>query len=210
MRIAAFGCLLILVCATAGPGSAAPDAGAPDAGTGPVAAIDQLCTGLTALTKDKKKRRVFALVYRSEKDRGKWMEYREDAKLKRAVDADKVAEVAEVWAREDSATAVELTFISGSGDWAHSVGYCYRPDGVLARTESDLHTFQTGDEVDEGVSFRRTRWFDPRGRQIKATSETRGLESQKRQPKRQFMKQDEPIYRRVTALPFASLLGEAP
>ncbi len=179
-----------------------PAGGAPDQ----VGDIDRSCKAIED-RKDLSVRR-FGCVAPDPMKKGKWREFI-DAKSLEKVESD-VFEVAELRSlpREGSTVGMEIT--SGSGDWALFVQYCYRADGTLARSFATLNTFLTADDTSEGVSRERTRWFDPKGRQIKVTSAIRGLSTKRKQPKRQFMRHDEPIYRKLTVLPFASLLGKAP
>ncbi len=173
--------------------------------TAQVQEIDRSCKAI----EDRKDlpARLFGYVVPDLMKKGKWREFPGKKSLEK-VESD-VYEIAEVRRLEQEGTIVGMETMSGGGDWALFVQYCYRADGTLARSIATLNTFLTGDDIKEGVSRERTRWFDAKGKQVKVASEIRGLRTKRKQPKRQFMKQDEPIYRTVTALPFASLLGKA-
>lgn len=170
----------------------------------PIAEIDRGCDAIDA--EKGLPVRLFGYVAPDPMKWGRWREFK-DAKQLQAVESD-VPETAELRRVDALGSLVAMFMTSRSGDWATFVQYCYRTDGTLARSNATLNTFLTGDDVDEGVTRERIRWFDSSGDQLKVATEVRGLKSKRRQPKRQFMKNDEPIYRRLSALPFAVLIGK--
>lgn len=203
---------LMLVVSATGPAAllAAPAQPPAHSKSAVVQSIDEFCDQLAPITKDKARRRLFGHRFSDQKTKGVWIEYRDQKTLQADADQGLLPQVAEAWSRDDGALAVSMTMRSGSGDWALFVEYCFRPDGTLARTTSTLNSFYTGDDIDEGVSLRRKRWFGAGKKQLKVWSEVRGLETNKLQPRRQFTTQDEPIYKTVSALPFARLLRDTP
>jgi hypothetical protein len=172
--------------------------------------IDHFCGGLRPMTLEKKRRRLFGLFSKDDHDRGSWTEFARDADLNAAVKEELVFDVAQVWSREDGATAVSMRLSSGSGDWFHFVEYCFRTDGTLARVNSTLNTFNAVDKDPEkdvkGARRERERYFDASGTQIKVSRRVLDLQTKRPAPTLQIMDDEEPIYKRATALPFFRLL----
>jgi hypothetical protein len=165
---------------------------------------DALCDSLTAVTKESGGR-IFGLPPGIGAN---WREYRDSAELEKALGKSEVLQKATLWARKDGAAAVKAVEDPMSGDWSQAVDYCFRPDGSLARTESILITFDTLDEIKEGVERIRVRYFDLKGREVAHREDVKNLKS--RQPaKRVFADQAEQVYRTVSDLPFATLLTSA-
>lgn len=173
--------------------------------------IDQFCDGLTPMTKERRHRRLFGLFQKDDRDRGGWIEFKREQDLNAAVKTDHVFEMAQVWSRDDGATAVSMRFTSGSGDWFHFVEYCFRVDGTLARLHSSLNTFNAADkdpekEVDGAIRV-RDRYFDSSGKQIKVTKRILDLQSERPALTVQIMDDEkEPIYNAAVNLPFHGLL----
>jgi hypothetical protein len=126
------------------------------------------------------------------------------------VRAEHVFDIAQVWPREDGATAISMSLTSGSGDWFHFVEYCFRADGTLARLNSTLNTFNAVDKDPEkdtdGASRQRDRYFDASGKQIKVRKRVLDLKTKRPAPTLQVMDDEEPIYKTAAALPFSALL----
>ena len=177
----------------------------------PTETINQFCDGLIPMTKAKKRRRLFGLLQKDDRDKGAWIEFRREQDLNAAVEEERVLDMAQVWSREDGATAVSMRFTSGSGDWFHFVEYCFRVDGTLARLHSSLNTFNAVDKDPkkeaDGAIRERDRYFDVGGKQLKVTKRVLDLQSQRPAPTLEIMDDEkEPIYRLAAALPFHGLL----
>jgi hypothetical protein len=173
--------------------------------------IDTFCDSLIPLTKEKKHRRLFGLLERDDRDKGGWVEFKREQDLNSAVEKERVFDMAQVWSREDGATAVSMRFTSGSGDWYHFVEYCFRVDGTLARIHSSLNTFNAADKDPQkevnGAIRERDRYFDVGGKQIKVTKRVLDLQSQRPAPTLEIMDDEkEPIYKTASALPFHRVL----
>jgi hypothetical protein len=179
--------------------------------SGAVETIDQFCGGLRPMTLEKKRRRLFGLFSKDDHDKGSWIEFARESDLNAAVKEEHVFDLAQVWSREDGATAVSMRLSSGSGDWLHFVEYCFRSDGTLARANSTLNTFNAVDKDPEkdvkGASRERERYFDASGTQIKVSRRVLNLQTKRPAPTLQVMDDEEPIYKKTTALPFSHLLG---
>jgi hypothetical protein len=174
----------------------------------PTVIIDQFCDGLVPMTKEKNRRRLFGLMQKDD-HRGDWVEFRREQDLNAATREELVFDVAQVWSREDGATAVSMRFTSGSGDWFHFVEYCFRTDGTLARLHSSLNTFNAAykdpNKQVDGAIRERERYFDASGRQIKVTKQVLDLHNKRPAPDLLIMDDEkEPIYKAASALPFPS------
>lgn len=178
--------------------------------SGPTEAIDRFCDGLIPMTKQTARRRLFGLFQEGDIGKGRWVEFKREPDLNAAVRAEHVFEIAQVWRREDGATAVSMRLTSRSGDWFHFVEYCFRADGTLARLNSTLNTFNAVDEDPEkdvgGASRRRDRYFDASGKQIKVRKRVLDLQTKRPAPTLQVMDDEEPICETAAALPFSALL----
>lgn len=107
--------------------------------------------------------------------------------------------IAFVWKKEDKIVAVNFTYSSPSGDWAHYVEYVFRPDGSAAGVRKELRTF-LGDLI-----VIRTTLFDEKGVELKSTKEFLDLESEKPvKPTDSFQDIDVPLYKKTADLPFAA------
>jgi hypothetical protein len=206
--------LLHAATAVAQTGGAAPRGSGTGVATSSTApeqteAIDRFCDGLSPMTKEKARRRLFGLSRE-----GGWVEFKREPDLSAAVRAEHVFEIAQVWPREDGATAVSMRFCSRSGDWCHFVEYCFRADGTLARLNSTLNTFNAVDKDPEkdgnGASRQRDRYFDASGKQIKVRKRVLDLKTKRPSPTLQVMDEEpihkERIYKTAAALPFSALL----
>jgi hypothetical protein len=140
--------------------------------------IDSFCEGLADLTQDRARRRLFALWLgdRARPGQARWVEYADPEKLEWALKNQQVAQVAELWMRDDGAATVAVTLAGEARDWSAFVDYCFRRDGSLARIEA------TG----EGAAS--TRYFLAAGAAL-TTSRAR-----------------HPVYSTLSDLPFALLL----
>lgn len=97
--------------------------------------------------------------------------------------------------------AANFTNFSGSGDWAHYLNYYFRPDGSLAKIEADLDTFY-GNAIVE-----RQFYFVKNGELIRRTKRVSDLKTHK--PKKlneDFIDEEVYLFKKVSKLPFASLL----
>jgi hypothetical protein len=188
--------LALCACGHSGGGAETPASRQTSAA---VTSINAFCDRLAAITKDPQRRRVFASLS-ANGEAAPWREYDYDD-LQARLQTLGTNQVAELWQREDGAVFVQTTFTVDTGDWNQNARYCFQPDGSLARTQFTMNSF-AGDENMRGF---RVRYFGTGGRQIFATSETREIESDEKRSDNEFPQQ-EPIYRTVSALPFAALM----
>jgi hypothetical protein len=190
--------LLIALCACGHSGTGA-ETPASRQTSAAVVSINAFCDRLAAITNDPQRRRAFASLS-ANGEATPWREYDYDD-LQARLQTLGTNQVAEFWQREDGAVFVQTTFTVDTGDWNQNVRYCFQADGSLARTQFTMNSFAG----DEGMRGFRVRYFSAGGRQIFMTSETREIESDEKRSENEFQEQ-EPIYRTVSALPFAALM----
>ena len=154
---------------------------APLTASEPTEAIDRFCDGLIPMTK-KTTGRLFGL-FPEGYGKGRWVEFKGASDMNAAIEAEHVFDIAQVWSRDDGATAVSMRFTSGSGDWVHFVEYCFRADGTLAHLHSTLNTFNAADKDPEkevsGATRVRHRYFDSCGKKIKVRKRVLDLETKR-------------------------------
>jgi hypothetical protein len=165
-----------------------------------VAGINYFCDGLAQVAKNPDGRRLFASIAVGV-DAAPWREYDDERNLQAKTQTIGNYVVAEFWKRDDGAVFVQTRAMSDTGDWNESVRYCFRADGSLARSEFTLNSFET----DEGIRATRVRVFAADGRALQVASETRELDSGERLADA-HLAQQEPIYKKASALPFSTLL----
>ncbi len=131
-----------------------------------------------------------------------WKKFASEDEFEKARETTEAYTIAYVWQRSGKTVAVNFTYSSPSGDWAHFVLCVYRADGTLAKVDSRLNTFY-GD-----ATILRTFYFDAKGKKLKETVKYQDLQSDEIfDPKtRDFYDQDVKIYKTVSTLPFANLL----
>jgi hypothetical protein len=172
-----------------------------------VRSIDRFCDRLAEITQDTEHRRLFAFSQPVASQPGSWTEHRDARRLEWLLRAGRASEVAEVWTRDDGATAITVT-LRGAGDWAGYIEYCFRGNGTLARTRAPTRAVLTED-ADDGRSRNRKRFFAATGAPLAPPPvRVAGRKAPLRAP---VARKDDPRYRAVSDLPFAMLLRpEAP
>jgi hypothetical protein len=142
---------------------------------------------------------IYANVSTGKKDR--WRRFRFEKSLEKSRESHEADEIAYVWRNNGKVLAVNFTFTSESGDWAHYVFYRFRPDGSLAKIEADLRTFY-GD-----LSVQRGYYYSTGGRLISKHTRFRDLTTDKpKKPGDDFYDEKVNIYKTTGKLPFAKLL----
>lgn len=134
----------------------------------------------------------------------KWQRFTSEQALEQYREKNEAYTIAYVWIDGGEVASTNFTMFSPSGDWAKYIYSYFRPDGSLARVETDFRTFN-GD-------FRviRRRYFDIAGRELR--SSVKFLDLQTRQPKKapEGVMGDDPnevdYYLTVGKLPFTHLL----
>jgi hypothetical protein len=135
---------------------------------------------------------------------GDWREVAGLAEVEELAKSLPVSTQARLWPDREAYLFVSMFFTSDSGDWSHSVDYCFRPDATLALVDANYSTFLAHNG---GVRRLRTRVFAREGHVLSARENVVALNDGSPRPNERFIGSDEPIYPRWDALPFASLLG---
>lgn len=126
-----------------------------------------------------------------------WRKFRSEKSLEVFRESNEVYEIAFVWRQARKIVAVNFTFTSGSGDWAHYVFHRFRLDGTLARIEADLRTFYGH------MSVERVFYYDTRGNRLQKRTRYRDLSTDKpKKPDDNFIDNQVTIYKTTKRLPF--------
>lgn len=172
---------------------------------GEVRRINLYVTELEAMTgKGKKPDQVFAdtAPYETADRRPSWRRFDSEAAL--IAFREKTSEtykVAFVWTKKGKPVVANFTLFSPSGDWAQYDLHYFRPDGSIAKIDSELRTFY-GNFV-----LKRELWFDRRGRRIASSRSYSDLETGKPLTKpAETFETDVRRYRRTSDLPFIRLV----
>lgn len=198
--------LILVVICLASTASNAQRKAQPESGK-----IDKYCKALDAMIKKRRgPEMVFADVSDYEKNKARWRKFASEKSLEKYREKSEAYTIAFVWRKEGKVVVTNFTLFSPSGDWAQYVYSYYRPDGTLARAESELRTFY-GDYI-----VIRRRYFGTKGRLISKSDKYLDLQSGK--PKRpttdaisdnsSWNKGD--YFTSVSKLPFAHLLNKSP
>ena len=170
--------------------------------------IDKYCKTLDAMIKKRRgPEMVFADVSDYEKNnKARWRKFASEKALEKYREKSEAYTIAYVWRKQGKVVVTNFTLFSPSGDWAQYVYSHFRPDGKLARVESELRTFQ-GDYI-----VIKRLYFNPAGKVIRRTSRYLDLQSRKpKRPSKEFASENsswnnEDYFKSVSKLPFARLL----
>lgn len=111
--------------------------------------------------------------------------------------------------RQANAVFVKMSFAPQSGDWVHAVEYCFSSNGRLLRAEARLetsHGFDPATGTVVAVSRVRTSYFASDGRVLRTTTRVLDGTTGRPAPALQYLDDDEPIFKTLSALPFVSLV----
>lgn len=172
-----------------------------------IKAIDTYVKSIEALVKrSPKPHLIFADTASQESSRSRWRKFASEKALEAQRAKSETYEIAYCWLQAGKVVETSTTLFSGSGDWAQYVYHYYRPDGTLAKVESDFRSFN-GDIIIE-----KALYYNKAGKQIKTTTQYRDLTTRK------FKKVDPKsgipamgkfeVYKTVKKLPFAHLLAQ--
>jgi hypothetical protein len=148
---------------------------------------------------------VFADTSDVNSDQKKWRAFASEQALEKFRKDSETYTIAYNWRSGGKIVASNFTLFSPSGDWVKYLYHYFRPDGTLARVESDYRTFN-GDFM-----VVRRLYFDRYGKQIKQTTKFLDLKTKKsKKPEEGGVMGDDPneadYYLTVKKLPFAHLL----
>jgi hypothetical protein len=172
--------------------------------------IKAYCKTVDAFVKPRKNPHfVFADISDYNDDsKGKWRKFSSDKSLEKFRERNETYTIAYNWRKNGKLIQSNFTFFSPSGDWAQYVYHYFRPDGTLAKVESDMRTFY------DDMIILQTIYFDSKGKQIGSTNIYKDLRSKKtKKPSKEFLRDFEGIkngkdyFKKVSKLPFARFLG---
>ena len=155
-----------------------------------------------------KRRKTPELVYANTADENsntdRWRKFASEKALDKFRDGSETYDIAYNWRSGGKLIASNFTHSSPSGDWVNYVNHCFRPDGTVARVETDYRTFMGDFKV---VSM---RYFNSSGRQISSSIRYLDLQSGKAKDASDGVMGDAEsraeYYKSVKKLPFAKLL----
>lgn len=137
----------------------------------------------------------------------KWRKFASDKALEKFRERNETYTIAYNWRKNGKIIQSNFTFFSPSGDWAHYVYHYFRPDGTLAKVESDMRTFY------DDMIILQTIYFDSKGKQVGKITQYKDLRSKKpKKPSKDFLKDfseiksGEDYFKKTSKLPFAKLL----
>ena len=170
--------------------------------------IDRYVRSVDRFVANKKNRKiVVADVAGQSNGKPKWRRFASENELEKFRENSETYTIAFNWKRGGRVVASNFTLFSESGDWAQYVDHYFRPDGTAALIKSELRTFY-GDYIVIDIQY-----FDTRGRLIRKRSKYLDLVTNKPKKPTDEMRNENSgffrgtIYKRVSKLPFARLLG---
>ena len=179
--------------------------------TAEIKTIDAYTKKLGALvTRSKSPHLVFADTASQTSKRSRWRQFASEKALDKFREKSETYEIAYCWKQTGNIVAVSTTLFSGSGDWAQYVYHYFRPDGTLAKVESDYRTFYGDFIIEEEV------YYNSAGKQLKKNKRYRDLTTKKfKKPDPESLQANSglakfDIYKTVKKLPFAHLLAPKP
>ena len=139
--------------------------------------------------------------------KAKWRKFSSEKALAKFRETTETYSIAYNWRKNGKLIHSNFTLFSPSGDWTQYVYHYFRPDGTLAKVESDMRTFY-GDMI-----VLETIYFDNKGKLLSKTKKYQDLTTQKpKKPSKDFLrdfvelKSGEDYFKKVSKLPFARLL----
>jgi hypothetical protein len=143
---------------------------------------------------------VFADV--SESERPVWRRFASEAAFEKFRETNEPYTTALVWRRNGQIVNANFTLSSESGDWAQYDQLYFRPDGSVAKIDSELRTFYGN------LIVLRAYYFDPRGRMLRRTVRYRDLNTNKpvAKPAESYLENKTAFYKKTAALPFAKMI----
>lgn len=173
--------------------------------TAAVKEVDAYVKKVDAFVKrSKNSQLVFADTASQNSTRSKWRQFTNEKALEKFREKTETYEIAYAWKQESKIVETSTTLFSGSGDWVNYVYHYYRPDGSLAKVESDFRSFYGDIIVEQSV------YYDAKGKQLKKSVVYKDLTTKKFKkvdPKSDSVSMSQfTTYKTVKKLPFAHLL----
>ena len=169
--------------------------------------IDKYCKSVNKLfERSNSAHLVFADVSQDRKT--KWRQFKSEQALENFREKTETYSIAYNWLKNRKIVRSNFTLFSESGDWVQYVYHYFRPDGTIARVESELRTFY-GD-----MTVTQIFYFDGKGRSLKKTLRYADLQNKKLvKPNEEFNDshsdylKEVNYFKKTTNLPFSHLLA---
>jgi hypothetical protein len=177
--------------------------------TAEIKKIKAYCKTIDAFVKrNKSPQLIFADISDYNDDsKAKWRKFASEKALEKFREKTETYTIAYNWRKNGKLIHSNFTLFSPSGDWTQYVYHYFRPDGTLAKVESDMRTFY-GDMI-----VLQTIYFDSKGKLLSKTTQYKDLTTHKpKKPSKDFLsdfsqlKSGEDYFKKTSKLPFASLL----
>jgi hypothetical protein len=174
----------------------------------PTSAIDSYVAGVKRITAVKKSPKIVVADTKDyEQEKSNWQKFASESVLEKFRKKTETYSIAYNWMNAGKLVASSFTDFSPSGDWSMYTFHYFRPDGTVAKVESEMRTFN-GDYI-----INHSFYFDEKGSQLKKTSRYRDLTTQKpKKPTKEMLDESSGMgevvfYKSTDKLPFAPLLG---
>jgi len=169
--------------------------------------IDSYVAGVKKITESKRNPKiVVADTKEYEQEKSKWQKFTSETALEKFREKTETYSIAYNWKSDGKVVATNFTDFSPSGDWTMYTFHFFRPDGSLAKVESEMRTFN-GDYI-----IKKSFYIDEKGTLLKKTSRYLDLTTGRpKKPTRDMLDENsgfgEVVYYKTTdKLPFAALL----
>lgn len=171
-----------------------------------VAEVDTYVRSVKKITAGNRNRIVVADTGDHEANKAQWKKFASEKALEKYRETSETYSIAYNWKKDGKVVASNFTDFSPSGDWTQYTFHYFRPDGTLAKVESELRTFY-GDWI-----VTRSYYFDTAGKRIKRTAKYLDLNTKKpKKPSKEITDDANgtfavTYYKSVSKLPFAALI----
>ncbi|MBK6749040.1 MAG: hypothetical protein IPG67_03270 [Acidobacteria bacterium] len=150
---------------------------------------------------------IFADTADPEQTKSKWKRFGSEKALEKFREKSETYSIAYCWKQGGKFVGVNFTDFSPSADWANYTFHYFRPDGTLAKVESEMRTFM-GDYIVQ-TNF----YFNRSGRRIGKTRKYLDLTTKKPKEPTPEMKDENnsmfgfDYFKTTKKLPFARIAG---
>jgi hypothetical protein len=165
--------------------------------------IDVYCKTVDALVKHSRNPQ---LIYADTSDEGskpKWRKFASEKVLEKFRETSETYSIAFNWQKNGKIVHSNFTLFSSSGDWTQYVYHYFRPDGTLAKVESEMRTFY-GDLI-----ILQSLYFDNKGKLLRKTIRYQDLQTKKpKKPTKEILESNQDFvsgvdyFKKTSKLPF--------
>lgn len=171
--------------------------------------IDAYCKTVDSFVKrNKKPQLIFADISDYNDDsKTKWRKFASEKALDNFREKTETYTIAFNWQKNGKLIHSNFTLFSPSGDWSQYVYHYFRPDGTLAKVDSNMGTFY------DDMIVLQTLYFDSKGKLLRKAIQFKDLRTKKpKKPSKDFLKDSGDFvsgvdyFKKTSKLPFAQLL----